>query len=103
MDLIPGLHVVNQYYTTITLGNEEEPRKRKLLNCLHLKGHWQPDMVIHSCNSSIPEAEAGRYQVPGQIGLYKDTLSRLSKSTNKQTKTKGHWHLCFPERNRNVL
>jgi hypothetical protein len=54
-------------------------------------------MVVHAFNPSTPEAEAGRFLssrpawstkcVPGQPGLYRETLSRKTKNkqTNKQT------------------
>jgi hypothetical protein len=53
----------------------------------------QPGVVVHSFNPSTQKAEAGRFLssrpawstkcVPGQPGLYRETLSR-NKQTNKQ-------------------
>jgi hypothetical protein len=60
-----------------------------------LKHVLQPGVVVHAFNSSTREAEAGgslssrtawsTEGVPGQPGLYRETLSR---KTNKQTKQK---------------
>jgi hypothetical protein len=57
----------------------------------------KPGMVVHSFNPSTQEAEAGRFPslrpvwstkwVPGQPGLYREALSRKTK-TNKQTNPK---------------
>jgi hypothetical protein len=60
------------------------------------KNQTEPGVVAHAFNPSIWEAEAGGFLssrpawstewVPGQPGLYRETLSRKTKQ-NKQTKT----------------
>jgi hypothetical protein len=62
---------------------------------IHLR--WpSPGVVVHAFNPSTREAEAGGFLssrpawstkwVPGQPGLYRETLSRKTKQTNNQTK-----------------
>jgi hypothetical protein len=56
----------------------------------------QPGMVVHAFNPSTREAEAGGFLgsrpawstkwVPGQPGLYRETLSQKNKQTNKKPK-----------------
>jgi hypothetical protein len=36
-------------------------------------------MVVHNCNPSTPEAEAGGLEVPGQPGLHSKNLSQINK------------------------
>jgi hypothetical protein len=58
--------------------------------------HMQLSMVVHTCNPSTQEAEAGELGVPGQPGLCSKTLSQ--KHTNK--KIPHSWapvaHACNP-------
>jgi hypothetical protein len=44
-------------------------------------------MVVHACNPSNREAEAGGYRVPGQSGVHSKTLSQ-KKEKKKPKKTK---------------
>jgi hypothetical protein len=68
-----------------------------------LKSSWQPGVMAHTFNSSTWEAETDEFlssrsawsieRVPGQSGLYRETLSRGKKQKNKKhqknkTKTK---------------
>jgi hypothetical protein len=58
----------------------------------------EPCMVAHAFNPSTQEAEAGGFlssrpawsteRVPGQPGLYRETLSRKNKKQKKKTKKK---------------
>jgi hypothetical protein len=72
---------------------------------LHLR-RLSPDVVVHTFNPSTWKAEAGRFLssrpawstnwVPGQPGLYRETLSQNKTKQNKtkQNKTK-HYHVNF--------
>jgi hypothetical protein len=42
-----------------------------------------PGLVVHICNPSILEVEAGGFQVEDQHGLHSETLSQ--KNNNKKT------------------
>ena len=68
----------------------------------------EPGMVVHAFNPSTWEAEAGEFLslrpawsiewVPGQPGLYRETLSRKTKTKTKQNKKKSvspHLQLNF--------
>jgi hypothetical protein len=73
---------------------------KKVLNPLDMELGTEPGVVAHAFNPSTWEAEAGGFLssrpawstewVPGQPGLYRETLSRKNKTkqTNKKTKTK---------------
>jgi hypothetical protein len=42
-------------------------------------------MVVHSCNLSTPEAEAGEPQIQWQTGGHNRTLSQKGKNKTKYT------------------
>jgi hypothetical protein len=79
-------------YTQLT---QERQRKERLLKGLG-GGSWA--MVVHAFNPSTWEAEAGGFLssrpawstewVPGQPGLYRETLSQKQKKNKKKTKKK---------------
>jgi hypothetical protein len=64
-----------------------------LKGCLEIV-KMEPGMVVHGFNPSTQEAEAGRFLssrpawstkwVPGQPGLYRETLSRKTKQSSNQ-------------------
>ncbi|XP_003499732.1 telomere repeats-binding bouquet formation protein 1 isoform X1 [Cricetulus griseus] len=69
------------------------PRRRQLskestasegLKAIHLKPDSQklPSLEEHACNTSIPEAKARRFRVPGQHGLHKKR--RIRKNFTKE-------------------
>jgi hypothetical protein len=49
-------------------------------------------MVVHACNPSTQETEAGGLWVPGQPKLHSKTLSQLSLSIYLYTHTHTHAH-----------
>jgi hypothetical protein len=51
------------------------------------------DMVEHTCNSSIPEAEAGWFQVQGQPGLYRELKNSLGHIVRLYIKKKNTQNL----------
>ena len=87
----------------------------------HKKSYYQPGVVAHTFSPSTREAEAGGFLrsrtawstkwVPGQPGLYRETLSRKTKQKQKQKQkaiipkcwwieknvaVTWHRYLCFP-------
>jgi hypothetical protein len=73
---------------------------KELKPCSGKKTAFLPHVVVHAFNPSTQEAEAGRFlssrpgwatkRVPGQSGLYRETLSQNNpnKQTNKKPKNK---------------
>jgi hypothetical protein len=47
-------------------------------------------MVIHACNPSTLEAEAGEWQVQDQPGLFNETLSQINKKKRVEVNREGH-------------
>jgi hypothetical protein len=44
----------------------------------------EPRVLVHTCNPSTWEAEAGKSGVPGQPGLQNNTLSQETKTETKE-------------------
>jgi hypothetical protein len=40
-------------------------------------------VLVHACNLSTPEAEAGRLGVPGQPELHSETVTKVNKLINE--------------------
>lgn len=51
-----------------------------VIEAIHLKPDSQklPSLEEHACNTSIPEAKARRFRVPGQHGLHSEFEARPS-------------------------
>jgi hypothetical protein len=47
--------------------------------------NYEPDVVLHTCNPNIWEAEERGFQVQGQPGLYRKTLSQTHTHTHTHT------------------
>lgn len=50
----------------------------------HFQQMWKPDVVTHTYNPTIQEAEAGGSQVQGQSGLQSEFQSSLISEHNKR-------------------
>jgi hypothetical protein len=82
--IICFLHMVSEWSFILTGQCDPEVQTN-----LGLKIKYKPGMVAHTFNPSTQEAEAGRFLssrpawfikwVPGQPGLYRETLSRKTK------------------------